>query len=65
MIMDKIKLTKNVNLHKLLEELKSLRLRPDKHYVIHYNKDPWEPFLEFRDPKHEMLWRVAVGYKYT
>ena len=65
MDMKKIKLTKDVNVHKLLEELKHLRLSPDKHYVIHYEQDPWEPLLEFRDQKHELLWRLAVGYKYT
>ena len=65
MAMQKIKLTKDVNIHKLLEELKYLRLRPEKHYVIHYEKDPWTPLLEFTDHKHELLWRLAVGYKYT
>ena len=65
MSMLKVKLTNEFKLTVLLEELKHLRLKPNQHYVIHYTKDPWEPFLEFRDHKHELLWRLAVGYKYT
>jgi hypothetical protein len=64
MTMLKIKLTNDFKLPGLLEELKHLKLNPNQHYVIHYSKDPWEPFLEFKDPKYELLWRVAVGYKY-
>ena len=60
----KIKLTNQSKLLELLDELRHLRLKPDQHYRIHYTKDPWEPFLEFLDHKHELLWRLAVGYKY-
>ena len=53
------------NLNEILGELAALRLEPSKHYVIGYHADPYQPILEFKDAKHEMLWRVAVGYKYT
>jgi len=55
----------NQNLKEILSDLKALRLEPSRHYVIGYDKDPYQPLLEFKDSKHELLWRVAVGYKYT
>lgn len=64
MIMKKYAINRH-NLNEILGELKALRLKPSEHYVIGYDKDPYQSFLEFKDLRHELLWRVAVGYKYT
>jgi hypothetical protein len=46
------------------KELEALRLKPEQHYELSWDLET-SPILQFKDPKHETLWRVAVGYKYT
>jgi hypothetical protein len=53
------------HMSELFSELDALRLKPEKHYNISYELESSYPILEFTDPKHETLWRIAVGYKYT
>lgn len=60
----KIKLNRDSNTYKLEEDLKALRLRPQKDYELTYDYNGKDIILEFMNPMKASLWRVAVGYKY-
>jgi hypothetical protein len=55
---------KTTHMAEFLKELEALRLKPEQHYELSWVAETL-PILQFTDPKHELLWRVAVGYKYT
>jgi hypothetical protein len=55
---------KSANVMAISKELEALRLKPEQHYELSWDLET-SPILQFKDPKHETLWRVAVGYKYT
>ena len=63
MTMKPIKI-KTTHMAEFLNELEALRLKPEQHYNLSWVAAP-SPILQFTDPKHEILWRIAVGYKYT
>lgn len=63
MTMKPIKI-KTTHMAEFFEELETLRLKPEQHYNLSWAEAPL-PVLQFTDPKHEILWRVAVGYKYA
>jgi hypothetical protein len=55
---------KTIHMTEFLKELEALRLQPEQHYELSWELET-SPILKFTDPKHETLWRIAVGYKYT